>query len=136
MFVHIISLFSNRFYARSKPNGRPIKTAATTLSSVGINEASRERINRFWPIFYFRECKLGQLYRTHDVRSFFLIYLNKCFKYRVRQKYLTIWQHSCEWNLWLGEFVLAPPSSETQSISIAMERLSVEHRAFAVEMYF
>jgi hypothetical protein len=27
--------------------------------------------------------------------------------YRVRQKYLTIWQHSCEWNHWCVEFVLA-----------------------------
>ena len=52
--------------------------------------------------------------------------------YRVRQRYLTTWQHSCEWNRWRGEFVLARPSSETQSISVAMERWSVEHRAFAV----
>jgi len=56
--------------------------------------------------------------------------------YRVRQKYLTIWQHSCEWNCWRGEFVFEGPSSETQSISVAMERWSVEHRTFAVEMYF
>ena len=56
--------------------------------------------------------------------------------YRVRQKYLTIWQHSCEWNRWHGEFVLERPSSETQSISVAMERWSVQHRAFAVETYF
>ena len=53
----------------------------------------------------------------------------------VRQKYLTIWQHSCEWNCWRGEFVLERPSSETRSISVAMERWSVEHRAFAVETY-
>jgi len=53
--------------------------------------------------------------------------------YRVRQKYLTIWQYSCEWNRWRGEFVLERPSSETESISVAMERWSVEHRAFAVE---
>jgi hypothetical protein len=58
--------------------------------------------------------------------------------YRVRQKCLTIWQSSCEWNRWLGEFVLerSCSSSETQSISVAMERWSVEHRAFAVAMYF
>ena len=56
--------------------------------------------------------------------------------YRVRQKYLMIWQHSCEWNRWRGEFVLERPSSETQSISIAMECWSVQHRAFAVETYF
>ena len=54
----------------------------------------------------------------------------------VRQKYLTIWQHSCEWNCWRGEFVLERPSSETQSISVAMERWSVQHRAFAVETFF
>jgi len=56
--------------------------------------------------------------------------------YRVQQKYLTIWQHSCEWKRWRGEFDLERPSSETQSISVAMERWSVEHRAFAVETYF
>jgi len=56
--------------------------------------------------------------------------------YRVRQKYLTILQNSCEWNRWRGEFVLERSSSETQSISVAMERWSVEHRAFAVETYF
>jgi len=49
--------------------------------------------------------------------------------YRVRQKYLTIWQHSCEWDRSRREFVLERPSSETQSISVAMERWSVEHRA-------
>jgi len=58
------------------------------------------------------------------------------FIYRVRQKYLTILQNSCEWNRWRGEFVLERPSSETQSISVAMERWSVEHRAFAVETIF
>jgi len=56
--------------------------------------------------------------------------------YRVRQKYLTNLQHSCEWNRWRGEFVLKRPSSETQSISVAMELWSVEHRTFAVETYF
>ena len=55
--------------------------------------------------------------------------------YRVRQKYLTIWQHSCELNLWRGEFVLELPSSETQSISVAIECWSVQHRAFAVDTY-
>ena len=57
-------------------------------------------------------------------------------RYRVRQKYLTIWQHNCEWNCWCGESVFERPSSETQSISVAMERWSVDHRAFAVETYF
>jgi hypothetical protein len=55
--------------------------------------------------------------------------------YRVLQKYMTIWQNNCEWNLRRGEFVLERSSSETQSISVAMERWSVEHRAFAVETY-
>ena len=55
--------------------------------------------------------------------------------YRVRQKYMTIWQHSYEWNRWSGEFVHERPSSETQSISVAMERWSVEQWAFAVETY-
>jgi len=56
--------------------------------------------------------------------------------YRIRQKYRTILQHSCEWNRWHGEFVLERPSSDNQSISVAMERWSVEHRAFAVETIF
>jgi hypothetical protein len=56
--------------------------------------------------------------------------------YRIRQKYLMILQNSCEWNRWHGEFVLERSSSETQSISDAMERWSVQHRAFAVETYF
>jgi len=34
-----------------------------------------------------------------------------------------------------GEFVLERSSSETQSISVAMERWSVEQWAFAVETY-
>ena len=55
--------------------------------------------------------------------------------YRVQQKYLTIWQHSCEWNCWRGKFVFERPSSGTQGISVAMERWSEEHWAFAVEMY-
>jgi len=56
--------------------------------------------------------------------------------YRVRQKYVTILQNSFEWNCWRGEFVLQRSSSEAQSISVAMKRRSVEHRAFAVETYF
>ena len=54
---------------------------------------------------------------------------------RIRQKYLTIWQHSCEWNRWRGKFAFERPSSETQSISFAMECWSVELRAFAVETF-
>jgi hypothetical protein len=54
----------------------------------------------------------------------------------VWQKYLTIWQHNCEWNRWYGEFVLERSSSETESISVAMEHWSVKHRVFAVEMIF
>ena len=56
--------------------------------------------------------------------------------YRVRQKYLAILQNSCEWNSRREEFVLERSASETQSISVAMECWSVEHRAFAVETYF
>jgi hypothetical protein len=56
--------------------------------------------------------------------------------YRVRQKYLKILQHSCEWNRWRKPFDLKHSSSDTQSISVAMERWSVEHRTFAVETYF
>jgi hypothetical protein len=56
--------------------------------------------------------------------------------YRVRQKYLTILRNRCEWNRWHGEFVLERSSSETRSISVAMERWSVDHRAFAAETYF
>jgi len=51
----------------------------------------------------------------------------------VRQEYLTILQNSSEWNRWRGEFVLERSSSETRSISVAIERWSVEYRAFAVE---
>jgi hypothetical protein len=46
-----------------------------------------------------------------------------------------IWQHSCKWNRWHGEFVLECPSSEIQSISVAMEHWSVERWAFVVETY-
>jgi uncharacterized membrane protein YpjA len=59
-----------------------------------------------------------------------------CIKYRVWQKYLTILQNSCEWNHWHREFVLECSSSETQSISVAMEHWSVKHQAFAVVTYF
>jgi hypothetical protein len=41
--------------------------------------------------------------------------------YSVRQKYVTILQHSCESNRWRGEFVLERSSGETQSTSVAME---------------
>jgi len=34
------------------------------------------------------------------------------------------------------KFILERSSSETQNIAVAMERWSVEHRAFAVETYF
>ena len=48
----------------------------------------------------------------------------------------TLFWNSGEWNRWRGEFVLERSSSETESISVAMERWSVEHRAFAVETIF
>jgi len=56
--------------------------------------------------------------------------------YGVQQKYLTILQNSCEWNRWRGEFILERLTSEAQSISVVMERWSVEHQVFAVETYF
>jgi len=59
--------------------------------------------------------------------------IRKC---RVQQKCLPILQNSCEWNRWYEEFVLERSSSKTQSISVAMQHWSVEHRAFAVETYF
>jgi len=55
--------------------------------------------------------------------------------YRVRQKYLTILQNSCEWNRWRGEFVLERPTSEAFQLPWSAG-WSVEHRAVAVEMYF
>ena len=70
--------------------------------------------------------RLTQLHLLHRAYGAF---------YGVRQKYLTILQNSCEWNRWRGEFGLERSSSKTQSISVAMERWSVEHRAFAVETY-
>jgi hypothetical protein len=45
-------------------------------------------------------------------------------------------QYSCEWNRWRKQFVLERSSSDTQSISVAMERWSVDHRVFAVETIF
>jgi hypothetical protein len=56
--------------------------------------------------------------------------------YRVRQTYLTILQNNYEWNRRCRELVLERSSSETQSISVAMERWYVEHRAFTMEAYF
>ena len=38
--------------------------------------------------------------------------------YSFRQKYLTIWQHSCEWNCRFGEFVFERPSSGTQTFQV------------------
>jgi hypothetical protein len=52
---------------------------------------------------------------------------------RVRQKYQTILQHSCEWNRWRKPFNLEHSSSDTQSISFVIERWSVEYQVFAVE---
>jgi hypothetical protein len=62
--------------------------------------------------------------------------MNKILYKRVRQKYLMILQNSFEWNRSRGEFAVERYSSGTQSISVAMEHRSVEHRAFAVETYF
>ena len=70
------------------------------------------------------------LVRIRQMKSSHIVH-----QYRVRQKYLTIFQHSCEWNCWRGKFVFERPSSETQSSSVAVERWSVEHGAFTVETY-
>jgi hypothetical protein len=77
---------------------------------------------------------------THNINildSYLVAYKSWCnTMYRVQQKYLTVLQNSCEWNCWRGKFVLERPTSEAQSISVVIERWSVEHRAFAVETYF
>jgi len=44
--------------------------------------------------------------------------------------------NSYEWNRWRGEFVLECPSSETQSISVVIERWFAQHRPLAVETHF
>jgi hypothetical protein len=76
------------------------------------------------------------LHKALVKRLYYKLYFQQLhLKYRVRQKYLTILQNSCEWNPWHGEFVLERLSSETQRISVAMERWSVQNRAFAVETY-
>jgi hypothetical protein len=75
------------------------------------------------------------VYRKQQVLELQCVQKVAVYLYRVRQKYLTIWQHSCEWNCWHGEFVFERPSSETQSISVAMERWSADHWAFSVETY-
>jgi hypothetical protein len=68
--------------------------------------------------------------KVYSETTFILSYV------QVQQKYLMILTNSCEWNRWCGEFFLERSSSESQSISVAMERWSVEHLAFAVETYF
>jgi hypothetical protein len=73
---------------------------------------------------------------TLNLLPYSLHTLSGMYIYRVRQKYMMIWQNSSEWNRWRGEFVLERPSSQTQSISVSMERWSVEHRVFAVVTYF
>ena len=96
-----------------------------------------------WLLYPYRIITLDNtmtcvIIRTWPLGSFHRIDYLKGWKvlYSIRQKYPTIWQHSCEWNRWCGEFVLECPSSETQNISVAMERCSVQHRTFAVETYF
>jgi hypothetical protein len=56
----------------------------------------------------------------------FFTYESPTLLYSVWQKYLTILLNSCEWNGWRAEFVLERSSSETRSISGAMERWSLE----------
>jgi hypothetical protein len=95
---------------------------------------------RIGVVMYFDVCTVHLvqfiIWRPTKVQVHVLVWIINNTLYRVRQKYLTIWQHSCEWNRWHGEFVLESPSSETQSISVAMQCWSVQHRAFAVETYF
>ena len=88
---------------------------------------------RTWVTQQDRQCTAARSYDHNLMKTPFILL---AYGYRLRQKYLTIWERSCEWNRWRGEFVLERPSSETQSISVAMERWSVEHRTFAVETYF
>jgi hypothetical protein len=87
---------------------------------------------------YIRSRRVHNLQRARFLERsvlFYFDYVSVLHIYRVRQKYLMILQKSCEWNCLRGEFVLERSSSETQSISVAMERWSVEHWAFAVEIY-
>jgi hypothetical protein len=58
------------------------------------------------------------------------------FIFRGGQKNLTILQNICEWNRWRGELVIERSSSDTQSISVAMERWFVEHRALCCGYLF
>jgi hypothetical protein len=68
--------------------------------------------------------------------SAFFFTLPSCFQVQGPAEIPDDFQNSCEWNRWRGKFVLERSSSETKSISVAMERWSVEHRDFAVETYF
>jgi hypothetical protein len=57
---------------------------------------------------------------THRDPVLFPVHLT--FSYRFRQKYLTTWQNSSDWNRWRGDFVFERYSSENYSTSVAMER--------------
>jgi hypothetical protein len=91
----------------------------------------------------FNDVTIGIIMTSHRLprhiswpRGLRILFVTITKKYRVRQKYLTILLNSCEWDRWHGEFVLERSSSETKSVSVAMERWSVQHWAFTVEMYF
>jgi hypothetical protein len=80
--------------------------------------------------------RTGMFIQLHRASNRYSSYVNiTAVYYRVRQKNLTILQHCCEWYSWRGEVVLERPSSKTQNISVAMERWSVQQRAFAMETY-
>jgi len=103
----------------------------------GVNDCSLLSVNSFFfSVADLRANLCPSHFAGKDDIFFLHVQCSSCWIYRVRQKYLTILQNSCERNRWRGEFVLERSSSESQSIWIAMERWSVEHRAFAVETYF
>jgi hypothetical protein len=82
--------------------------------------------------FFLQENKIWSTASFNSWTFLFLLYI---YIYRVRQKYLTIWLHSCERHCWRGEFIFERPSSGIQSISVSLECWSEEHQAFTVETY-
>jgi hypothetical protein len=66
---------------------------------------------------------------------FFRVNINIIIKFIVQDPAEIHDDFAKQWNRWRGEYVLERSSSETQSISVTIERWSVEHRAFAVETY-
>jgi len=145
-FLHILCGASNRDAASDKLAMRLAYDATRSCVSNGTPHAVDDTVTTCLRLAircdddsaYCVVCRSVGMRKFHGLSNCLTILCKhkRGSKYRVRQKYLTIWQNSCEWNLWRGEFVLERPSSETQSISVAIERCFVEHRAFAVETYF